>query len=156
MNTTTKSRNLWPASIIGFFILAVTFITTFIVWATHQREDLVAKDYYENEVRFQQQLDSLNRSQSVARQVVVTYDPSQRSIIITLPAGQFRGVTGSVHLYRPSDARLDRDLPLALNAEGIQRLDAKGLRDGFWKVRVRWNAAGSDFFIDQSVIVTSS
>lgn len=156
MNTTTKSRNPWPASIIGFFILAIIFITTFIVWAAHQREDLVSTNYYENEVRFQQQLDSLNRSQAIARQVVVTYDPSQRSIIITLPAGQFPGVTGSVYLYRPSDARLDRDFPLALNAEGIQRLDAKELRDGFWKVRIKWNAAGNDFFLDQSVIVTSS
>jgi len=40
-----------------------------------------------------------------------------------------------------------------LNAAGIQRLDAKELRDGLWKVRVNWNVGGKDYFVDQPVIV---
>ncbi len=155
MSTTTKRRNLWPTAIIGFFTLAIIFIVSFIAWAVRQREDLVSADYYEREVRYQTQLDSMNRSQSLAIQTVVTFEPTQQTIVITLPAAQLRGATGSVHLYRPSDARLDRELPLALDAEGVQRLDAKPLRDGLWKVRVKWNNAGQDFFLDQPVIVTS-
>jgi hypothetical protein len=42
-----------------------------------------------------------------------------------------------------------------LTADGTQRLDAKRLRDGLWKVRVKWNANGQDYFLDQPVIVTS-
>ena len=86
MSTSTSSRNLWPASIIGFFISAFIFMATFVLWAMHRREDLVSADYYEREVRYQQQLDSMNRSQALATQVVVTFDPAQQAIIITLPA----------------------------------------------------------------------
>jgi hypothetical protein len=155
MSNPTPTRNLWPASIIGFFIVAVIFLGSFVVWAMRQREDLVSADYYEREVRYQQQLDSMNRSHGLAAQVVVTFDPAQQAIIITLPAGQTQGATGRVHLYRPSDARLDRELPLALNAQGVQRLDAKELSGGLWKVRVKWNANGQEYFLDQPVIVTA-
>jgi hypothetical protein len=156
MTTPTQSRNLWPASIIGFFIVAIIFLTSYIVWAMHQREDLVSADYYEQEVRYQSQLDSMNRSQSLASQVVVTFDPAQQAILITLPAAQRPGATGWVHLYRPSDARLDRELPLALNAEGVQCLSAKELSEGLWKVRVKWNSNGQEYYLDQPVIVTGS
>ena len=150
-----SSRNLWPASIAGFFVLAIIFLVTFVAWAMRQREDLVSTDYYEREVRYQRQLDSMNRSQSLAAQVVVTFDPTQQAIVITLPGDKREGASGQVHLYRPSDARLDRELPLALNADGVQRLDAKQLDNGLWKVRVKWSANGREYFLDQPVIVTS-
>ena len=151
-----KHRNPWPIAITGFFIIAIIFIATFIAFAVRQREDLVSADYYEREVRYQSQLDSMNRSQSFAAQSVVTFEPQMQTIVITLPVAQTQGATGNSHLYRPSDARMDRELPLALTEDGTQRLDAKKLADGLWKVRVKWNANGQDYFLDQPVIVTSS
>lgn len=151
-----KHRNPWPIAITGFFIIAIIFIATFIAFAVRQREDLVSADYYEREVRYQSQLDSMNRSQSFAAQSVVTFEPQMQTIVITLPVAQTQGATGNIHLYRPSDARMDRELPLALTEDGTQRLDAKKLADGLWKVRVKWNANGQDYFLDQPVIVTSS
>ena len=156
MSTTTKTHSLWPVSIIGFFILAVIFIVTYTAWAMRQREDLVSEDYYEREVRFQSHLDSMNRSQALATQTVVTFEPAQQAVIITLPPTQIQGATGSIHLYRPSDARLDRDMPLALNAEGVQRLDGKKLSEGLWKVRVQWSANGQEYFLDQPVVVSGT
>jgi len=150
------ARNLWPTAIAVFFALAITFIISFIAFAVRQREDLVSADYYEREVRYQSQLDSMNRSHAVATKTVVTFEPTGPTIIITLPEAQTPGVTGSIHLYRPSDARLDRELPLTLAADGTQRLDAKNMAEGLWKVRVKWNANGQDYFLDQPVIVTSS
>ena len=154
MSIATNRRNPWPVAITGFFVVAILCIVTFIAFAMRQREDLVSADYYEREVRYQSQLDSMNHSQSLAAQAVVTFEPARQWIVVTLPLAQTRGATGSIHLYRPSDARLDREMPLALNVEGIQRLEAKELRDGLWKVRVQWSAGGQDYFVEQPVIVT--
>jgi len=149
-------RNLWPASIAGFFVLAITFLATFVVWAVRQREDLVSADYYEREIRYQQQLDSLKRSQSLVAHAVVTFEPAQQVVVITLPAAKRENATGQVQLYRPSDARMDRELPLALAADGTQKLDARSLADGLWKVRVRWSAGGQEYYLEQPVIVTGA
>ena len=147
-------RNLWPASIVGFFVIAIVFLVTFVAWAMRQREDLVSADYYEREVRYQQQLDSMNRSQNFAAHVLITFDPAWQAVVIKLPKDQRQGASGKVHLYRPSDARLDREMPLALNTDGVQKVDAKNLEGGLWKVRVKWNAGGQEYFLDQPVIVT--
>lgn len=150
------SRNLWPISIVAFFVIAIIFSAIFVTIAVRHRDDLVATDYYEREVRFQKQLDSMNRSQSVAAKSVVTFEPKQQAILITLPEAQTSGATGSIHLYRPSDARLDRELPLTLATDGTQRLDATKLAAGLWKVRVSWSANGQEYYLDQPVMVTSS
>jgi len=60
---------------------------------------------------------------------------------------------GRIQLYRPSDARLDRDLPLALDVNGLQRLDAKRLHAGPWNIRVQWSVDGEEFFLSRSIVV---
>lgn len=149
------SRNPWPVAIIGFFVVAICFIVSFVVWATHQREDLVSSDYYEQEVLFQRRLDTLNRTQPIAVTAVVTFEPATRAIIITLPPEQRLQATGSIQLYRPSDARLDRRLQLQLDPNGVQRLEARELHEGLWRVRIQWTAHGKEYFLDQPVIVSS-
>ncbi len=153
MNANKTTPSLWPWAIIAYFVLALTFLVSFIVWSARQREDLVAENYYETEIRYQQQIDRLVQSKPFDELSIVTYDVAQQQIVINLPAVQSRSVTGRVHLYRPSDARLDRDVPLTVNREGGQRLDAKALCGGLWKVRVQWSIAGREYFCDRSVIV---
>ena len=156
MNATPKTRNPWPLAIIAWFVVFAIFLASFIVWAVRQHVDLVADNYYEHEVQYQQQLDRMNNTQGLDPRTVVTFDPAAHSIIIALPATASQGATGRIHLYRPSDARLDRDLPLALDQDGVQHLDARELQSGLWKVRLEWTANGRDFYLDQPVTVKTS
>lgn len=152
----TKPRlNPWPVSIIAFFVIAAIFLTTFIAWSLRQREDLVSSDYYEKEVRYQQRLDSMNRSLPMAAQPLVTFEPDKQNIVIALPADRIQNAKGTVHLYRPSDARLDCELPLGLGIDGTQRFDTRKMSDGLWKVRIEWNSGGQDYFLEQPVVITS-
>lgn len=153
--TPAPRRSPWPIAIALYFLVVGGFLIGFAVWAIRQREELVSADYYEREVRYQQQLDSMNRSQPLAMESVVTFNPAEQQIVITLPAAQAQGATGNVQLYRPSDPRLDRNVPLALNSEGVQRLDTRDLRGGLWKVRLKWTANGQEYYLDRSVRVTS-
>jgi nitrogen fixation protein FixH len=153
--TTQQPRSLWPFALVGFFLALGTYLVVFVSLAVRHHDDLVSADYYEKEVRYQKQIDTMTRSSALALQSVVTFDPAQQAIVINLPDAAVPGASGHVHLYRPSDARLDRDVPLTLNAEGVQRLDAKELRGGLWKVRLNWTANGQEYYLDRSVLVTS-
>ncbi len=148
-------RNPWPVSIAIFFAIAIAFFVSFVAWAMHQRDDLVSPDYYEREVRYQSQLDSMNRTHALDPKSVVTFEAVRQTIVINLPEARSPDTTGSIQLYRPSDAQLDREFPLALNADGVQRLGTSQLREGLWKVRIKWNSHGQDFFLDQPIIVTA-
>lgn len=147
------TRNLWPIAIIAFFIVFGMFLTGFIVWALSQKQDLVAENYYEREVRYQEQLDRVNRTRALARETMVNFDATSKSILVALPTAQATEARGRIHFYRPSNARLDHAVPLAVNPQGRQSVDARSLTAGLWKVRVEWSADGQDFYYDQQVIV---
>jgi len=150
------ARNLWPIGVITACALFVAGTAALIVVACCQRMDLVTPDYYEQELRFQGQIDRVERTRSAAAQASVAYDVAAQSITIFLPPDHARPpITGRIELYRPSAAGLDRAVKLEPDARGVQRLDAAGLAPGLWKVRVSWTAAEQDYYLEQKVVVGS-
>ncbi len=148
--------NPWPYALVAFFAVFVSCVVAFGVWAVRQKVELVGSDYYEQEVRFQRQIDSEARAQAGGTAAAIDYRPGTREITLHLPAGTFAGgATGRIHLYRPSDAALDRELPLAVDAEGRQAIGARDLRDGPWKVRIHWTASGVEYAAVSTVVVAA-
>lgn len=154
MNTAPSSFNPWPVGLVLAFILFISGTVALIVLSSRQRSDLVTPDYYEQEVRFQSRIDQLNRAQLFQAQIAVTFDAARQAIRIELPpAHARRSPHGSIHLYRPSAANLDRQVALQLDADGTQWVDAADLRPGLWKVRVQWRVDDEDFFVDETLIL---
>ncbi len=149
-----QARSFWPYAIIVWMALFATGVFSYIVFAQGNRMELVGADYYEQEIRFQKRIDSVDRTRAVQKEIVVGY--SKGWIHIALPAEHAkRNPSGSIHLYRPSNSRLDQHFPLSLGASGEQQLDAKALQTGLWKVRVSWLVGKDEFFFDQSIVVGS-
>jgi hypothetical protein len=143
----------WPLSIIVFFTVAILGFAVFIIFCNRHPADLVAADYYEREIQYQTQIDSFQRAreQSSAR---VSYDAPSNSLRIALPRTSGTQLSaGTIQLYRPSSAKLDRRLNLQLDADGVQKINAASLTPGLWKVRVSWRMAGQDYAMDQAVVI---
>jgi hypothetical protein len=146
--------DLWPVSIIAFFALAILGCAGFIAFCACHPADLVAPDYYEQEVRYQGQIDRIQHAQQRAQLASVTYDPATKLITISVPPNQAQpNASGTIQLYRPSAANLDQHLKLEPNARGIQTIDARALLPGLWKVRLSWTADQQDYFIDQELVI---
>jgi hypothetical protein len=156
MNASGPSPNPWPAGLIAYFVVFIGCIVVFIVLAARQKVDLARPDYYEDAGRYQEQIERLNHSGAFRSQVGIRYGAADQCISLQLPAAHVgRAVTGEVHLYRPADAGSDQSFPLSPDTNGVQRIDARNLRAGLWKVRVLWKVEGQEYFHDQSVIVGS-
>lgn len=147
--------NPWPTALVAYFIVFIGCLIAYTTWAVRQNVDLVRADYYEQEIRYQQQIDRLGRTREFARDVAATYDAAQSVINISLPPFHATDATGIIHLYRPADSRLDRELKLALDPQGRQRVDARALAPGLWKARVQWNVNGQEYFFDRTLIIGS-
>lgn len=156
-NAATSPKSFWPYAIIGWFVLAIIGTVVWVSFALRQGTDLVRADYYEQEIRHQEQIDREARTRAVQGQLRAGYDVTQQAIVLTLPAEHARQpITGSIQLYRPSDARLDRQVDLSVDASGVQKLDARALRSGLWKIKVKWTVGGQEFFFDQPVVVAGT
>lgn len=147
-------RNPWPYAIIGWFILFITGMATWTVVAVRQDMDLVRPDYYEQEIRYQQQIDRLNRTSAVRAEVSIVHDAAGRTLSLRLPAAHASGsVEGWIQFYRPSNARLDFTRPLSLDAQGTQRIDTGSLASGLWKVQVQWKVGGHEYYHEQPLVL---
>ncbi len=154
MNTPAPltGRSPWPYAIAVWMTLFATGVAGFIVFAQGHRMDLVAADYYEQEIRYQGRIDSVDRARALRKEAAVEY--ANGSLRITLPTEHAnRHPSGTVHLYRPSNAKLDQHIKLAVGASAEQRLDAKSLLPGLWRVRVAWTVGADEFFHEDTVIV---
>lgn len=152
-----RTWNPWPVSIIAFFALAISGVITFVIFCNAHPTELVARDYYEQELRYQAQMERQRRANLLTEGASVGYDPDRRVVTVALPKDHRpEGTAGDIHLYRPSAAGLDRRLKIQLNPEGKQEIDAASLAPGLWKVKVLWTAGGQDYFIDQKVTIPAS
>jgi nitrogen fixation protein FixH len=150
------TRNPWPIGICAAFALFALGTACLVAMACSQKVELVSVDYYEQELRFQGQIERTKRAAKLGNEASVGYDRSNKAIKISLPAGQaIQGLKGHIKLYRPSAGGLDQDLPLEVNQNGSQALDASHLRRGLWKIRVSWTAEGQDYFIEQKLVIGS-
>jgi nitrogen fixation protein FixH len=154
MNTAKPSFNPWPLGLGLAFALFIGGTLALIVFSSLHRSDLVTPDYYEQEVRYQSRIDQANRTHLFRGQIAVTFDTARHAIRIELPRGHARrSPHGSIHLYRPSAAELDRHIELQVDADGTQWVDAAGLRPGLWKVRVQWRVDEEDYFVDETLVL---
>ena len=144
------SFNPWPAGIIAFFVLLLCGMATVVAIAVTHRESMVNDNYYEQELKFQNQIDSVARAQKAGARLQLNA-PAGRFLVV-VPAPQLaEKLSGSIEFYRPSAAELDREYPLAPGADGTQSLDDSQLAAGPWQVRVKWSAGGQDYFLEQKI-----
>ena len=139
-------RNPWPYAIALYFAIFISAMTTWIIFAVRNDHQLVRKDYYEQELKFQNELDSFQRA--VSANIQVAYDPAARIVTLRFP----EDVNGSVHFYRPSDVRADRQMPLALK-NGVQTINVQTFDPGLWKLRLHWSANGAEFRHDRKIVL---
>jgi hypothetical protein len=148
--------NLWPISIISFFTVAIIGCGTLIAFCSRHPADLISPNYYEEEVKYQGQMDRLRHTQERVPLAAVAYDRAAKSITVSLPSAGGGKPSGQIQLYRPSAVNLDRTLKLELSPGGVQAIDAASLLPGLWKVRVSWTVDDRQFFIDQQVVIPST
>ena len=150
------TRSLWPWGITLAFVLFALGIATMVVIACTHKVDLIRADYYDQEIKYQTQLDRLNRTARLSDAVKIAYDGSTRFLTISLPPTHAGPDTvGRIEFYRPSATNLDRELKLELDANGVQTLDTTALLPGLWKVRVHWTFRNEEYFADQKIVVDS-
>jgi hypothetical protein len=114
--------------------------------------ELVDKEYYKNELRYQEVIDGVNRANALSD--VVKLSRSGEQISLQLPA-EMKGqqVSGSVHFYCAYDAARDRKFTLDPNAEAMQVMDERLLLPGHYTAKIAWTASGKDYYTEKQISI---
>lgn len=108
---------------------------------------LVTENYYAETIRYQSHIDKVGNTAERGQQVMQAL-PGQAALQFSLPAG----ASGELHLFRPSDARLDQRLPVAaMLAEEVQVLPLESLKAGYWKAKLTWQLGDQAYYEELSL-----
>ncbi len=149
MGRENSFRNGIIAAII-FFLVAVI---GFVIYTATLSFGLVSKNYYAEEIAYQQQIERIERTRVLPEQVRVTWD-DQKGVTVKFPACfEPAAVSSILVLYRPSDSRLDRHYPLNLDRAGRQYVATNKLPlPGLWKIKIYWEAEGLEYYQEKEII----
>ncbi len=137
----------WGKGILLVIIAFVGFIMTLVVISVRQDDiHLVTENYYEKEIKYQDQIEREKSAAALDREVLV-FDAQSRAVILDLPVG----AKGNIRLFRPSDARLDQELSLDIKEEGKTTIPLEKLKSGYWRVQLTWTENGVEFYEEKKI-----
>jgi hypothetical protein len=147
----------WGTGILTAFIAFMAFILYFVVLAsTDQRanHDLVTDNYYEDELGYQRDIDAMANARDLDGQVAIS--KNARGMVIQFPESWANGeIKGKVTFYRPSNKKLDFELPI-LPVGSRMEIPSARLPEGRWDIAVRWNRHGKDYLVRESLNYTEA
>ena len=147
--TQVMARLNWGTGIAAVYALFAVSTLGFVGFAMSRPVDLVSPDYYQRSLRQDQRMAAIDNARRLGPAVSVTVEPATRRLTVTLPGA---APSGTLILYRPSNASSDRRLPLALS-HGRQSVETAGMAAGHWVVQLDWTADGRSFYYETPVLL---
>jgi hypothetical protein len=132
----------------GFVVMTLGMVFYFM----GHKVDLVADDYYKQEIAYQDQINKMSNNQALLEPLGIELDRQTLSAIIRFPMEHTSaGVRGSVQLYRPANSDEDKTFDILPDSTGVQSVSLTGFSKGLWKIRVMWNSEGKDYYSEKVV-----
>jgi len=142
----------WGNKLVVVFILFAILMATLVYKAVNTKFELVSKDYYKDELRYQDRIDGRNNAALIGK-VAVTQDAE--ALTIDLPE-EMKGVKveGEAWFYCKTDAERDRKIALAVDTSGKQLILKKQLTKGTtYELKLNWQAGDQKYYTEQIVNV---
>ena len=151
---TLQKSSHWPIGIAVFYITFMVIVIAVVIFSTFHKVDLVTEDYYEQEIKYQDQIDRIARTNKLSRPVSWDYDKSQKQVTIKFPLEiDRRMVEGNILFFRPSDAEQDKVISLRLSEKNLQEISTQHLIPGLWKLKIFWKIDDQDFYTEGTLII---
>lgn len=147
-----KNGSLWGKGVWLLYGGFVAFILACVAIVAMQHIDLVESDYYEKGLDYQKQIKRIELGSGEAPTVALNND--DESVLIGFnPSIIIPDFTGTILFFRPSDSRLDFEIPLKLDSSGSQKVLDNRLKSGYWRVKIAWQARQESYYSEHQIFM---
>jgi hypothetical protein len=138
----------WGKWIVVSFILFTGFIATLVTVCMKQEISLVSKDYYKDELAYQEQITRFSNTNTLSEKPLISkVSKDELTIMFRLPVDQ-----GELKLFCPSDPKMDRTFQIKLS-DYKQSISIESLKSGMYRAKMYWSAGGKDYFIEEVIFI---
>jgi hypothetical protein len=136
----------WGTSIVIAFALFISFILYFVIKVQSNSKydnELVVEEYYKKDAKFGSEMVRVQNAEDLCEKPMITEEKG--GIIIMFPKiFSPQKLTGKVSLYRPSNKKLDFEVPLSLTNSTLL-IPKKSLVGGRWDITIDWQYEGKSY-----------
>ena len=133
---------------LGYMIF-VAGIVFLVFKASSQKFDLVTKDYYEQELKYQEIIDQSANTARLSALVVV--DQSPTNLKISFPVDmKDKKKTVEFYLYYPADANRDFRKKFELNENEFSQPLPAAMK-GVYELKLRWGVSGVKYYFEKKL-----
>jgi len=139
---------------ITIVIILFLFVTIGQAIAIHTfiDYDLVEEEYYEAEIKYQLQIEKLERTNALSEALIIKL--SNQFIELDFPSiFEDKAITGFINFYKPSDDLLDKIQAVKLDDENKMYFSTNELTTGLWKVKVNWEVERIEYYNEKLLMV---
>jgi len=145
-------RFTWGNAIFLVMTAFILLMTSFMIRAASNQEELVAENYYEQEVKYQEQIDKLNKTSALSGAVRMEVKGSV--LVIEMPIDvRGKAITGELYLQRPSDSRADERIAVMVDTTGTMRVELGERLKGAYNVQLEWSADGNAYLSKDRIYI---
>ncbi len=139
----------------GIFITIVLFMVIVFIMvgiSMTKNVDLVANNYYEKEIKYQEQIDLLKKTNALNENAKIDFDGA--NVNISFPKNMDNNsLKGTINFYRPSDSKKDFNMQINADANGTMQISNEKFSKGLWKVQINWESTGEKYFTEQTLLI---
>lgn len=145
-----KLKISWGTGIVIVFAIFMAVTISTVVYLMNQDVNLVADDYYDQGIKYQQQIDKIKRTRKLDETVKINSNGSV--VTISFPRELLDNeISGKLYFYCPSDVNKDFKIPLQIDKNGIQVIPVKGFAKGFWRLKLDWLMGGNEYYSEKVI-----
>lgn len=142
----------WGRSIVLAFVLFAGVIITMVSISMQHDVNLVAVNYYEEELAYEDQMNRIRNFEGLPIKPTVIKNGGQ--IVLSFPsevADKMRN--GEIHFFRPSDHKFDKKIEIKLDHQYRQTFPVSLFGTGLWKTKLNWNSDEKEYFFEQKIVL---
>jgi len=142
----------WGVGVGAVYAAFAIATSGMVAFSMRDHVDLVSDDYYEQAISLDARRAAEARAAALGDTLAMTESDDGQQITIQWPDA-LTIETGTVRLYRPSNAAADQSVTIALDAWHRQSLPLGGLAAGRWVVQLDWRSAGAQYYAERALTI---
>lgn len=142
----------WGTKITIVYSAFVALIVSMVFISSNHKSELVAKDYYAQELKYQEKIDAVENEKKL--QTSIDYKLENDSLILSFPLENVGSdFSGEILFFRPSDGSKDVKINLNFDKNGLQKISKTILSKGVYKMCISWNNNNTKYYKEQVITI---
>lgn len=154
MNNEQIKKTLWGKGIFILYSGFVLFMLAIVIFSTMQDFQLVEKNYYQNELKYQSRIEQTQNHLSLETKPIWVLNQDEKVLTLKFPSEFMSdGISGTVLFFRPSDKSHDIKVELLPDPSGLQIIPIDKLIKGKWKLKVNWESKNTKYYFEDIFVI---